>query len=296
MTGEAARRSGRPVLVTGATGNQGGAVVRALLADSRPVRAMTRDPAQPAARRLAAQGAEVVAGNFRDPPSLARAMSGVHGVFSVQNMLADGPEQEAQDGIAVADAAYAAGVAHLVYSSVGGADRQTGIPHFESKWRIERHIASLQLPATILRPAFFIDNLITPGAWGRVMWGSLRGALGRDGPVQVIALEDIGAIAARAFAEPGAWAGRQLEIAGDEVSVRQAAAAYRRVMSRRPRYLPLAPALVAIGDKSVAAMFRWCASEGYRADIPSLRKEFPQLRDLEQGLRHGTPMTSRLRP
>ena len=282
--------------MTGATGNQGGAVVRRLLADGRPVRAMTRDPAQPRARRLAEQGVEVIAGNFRDAPSLARAMAGAHGVFSVQSMLADGPEQEARDGIAVADAARAAGVAHLVYSSVGGADRQTGIPHFESKWRIERHIASLALPATILRPAFFIDNLITPGTWGRVMWGSLRGALGRDGSIHVIALEDIGALAAQAFAEPGAWVGRELEIAGDEVSVRQAAAAYRRVTGHGPRYLPLPPALVALGDRSAAAMFRWCATEGYCADIPALRRELPQLRDLEQGLRHGTPMTSRLRP
>jgi len=101
--------------VTGATGKQGGAVVRRLLADGRPVRAMTRDPAQPRARRLAEQGVEVIAGNFRDAPSLARAMAGAHGVFSVQSMLADGPEQEARDGIAVADAdaARAAGVAHL---------------------------------------------------------------------------------------------------------------------------------------------------------------------------------------
>lgn len=276
--------------MTGATGNQGGAVVRRLLADGWPVRAMTRHPSQPDARQLAEQGVEVVAADFRDPPSMVRAMSGTYGVFSVQNMLADGPDQEARDGMAVADAARAAGVSHLIYSSVGGADRQTGIPHFESKWRIERHIASLGLPATILRPVFFIDNLVTPGSWGRIMWGSLHGALGRGAPVQMIALDDIGAIAVRAFAETDAWVGRQVEIAGDEVTVREAVGAYRRVTGRRPLYIPLPPSVVALGDRSAAAMFRWCRAEGYRADVSALRRTFPELRDFEEGLRRGSPM------
>ncbi len=284
------------MLVTGATGNQGGAVVRRLLADGWSVRAMTRDPSKSDARQLVEQGIEVVAGDFCDRSSLLRAMAGVYGVFSVQNMLAGGPDQERKDGIAVADAADTAGVSHLVYSSVGGAERSTGIPHFESKWGVECHIASLGLRATILRPVFFIDNLITPGAWGRVMWGSLRGALGRDTPVQVIALDDIGAITARAFAEPDSWLGRQLEIAGDEVTVREAEEAYRRVTGRRPRYLSLPPRLVALGDRSAAAMFRWCRAEGYRADIVALRRAFPELLSLEEGLRRGAPMKARLRP
>jgi len=127
------------------------------------------------------------------------------------------------------------------------------------------------------------------------MWGSLRGALGRDTPVQVVALDDIGAIAARAFAQPDVWVGRQVEIAGDEITVREAAHAYRRLTGRRPRYVPLPPKLLAVGDRSAAAMFRWCRAEGYRADIPALRRIFPHLRDLEEGLRRGTPMRTRLR-
>jgi uncharacterized protein YbjT (DUF2867 family) len=278
------------VLVTGATGNQGGAVVRRLRAEGWDVRAMTRDPSSPDARRLAADGVEVVAGDFRDPASMATAMSGAHGVFSVQNMRNGGPEQEAADGIAVADGAQAAEVSHLVYSSVGGAERESGVPHFESKWRIERHIASLGLPSTILRPVFFIDNLVTPGSWGQVLWGALHGALGLDRPVQVIALDDIAAIAARAFAEPETWVGRALEMAGDEVTVREARDTYRRITGKGPRYIPIPPSAVALGDPSVAAMFRWCRDEGYRADIAALRRTFPELRDFEQGLRLATPM------
>lgn len=284
-----------PILVTGATGNQGGAVVRRLLADGTPVRALTRDPSQPDARRLAEQGVEVVAGDFRDQASVVCAMSGARGVFSVQNMLDGGPEQESADGMAVADAAEAAGVSLFVYSSVGGADRRTGIPHFESKWRIERHIAALELPVTILRPVFFIDNLTTPGSWGSVMWGALHGSRTRPvGP-------DDRPRRHRRDHGPRLRRSRRMDrpTGGDRrrrVTVGEAAAAYRRLKGRRPRYVPLPPSLIALGDRSAAAMFRWCRAEGYRADIPALRRVIPKLRDLAEGREKATPMKASLRP
>lgn len=103
--------------------------------------------------------------------------------------------------------------------------------------------------------------------------------------MQVIALDDIGAIA-----EPGEWVGQALEIAGDEVTVREAAAAYRRVVGHRPRYLPLPTRLVALADRSAAAMFGSLRAEGYRADIPALHRAFPGLRDLEDGLSRSVHM------
>ena len=137
----------KTVLVTGATGQQGGAVLRALQKRGFAVRALTRDTASPKAAKLKAQGVEVVAGDLSDRASLDAAMRGAHGAFSIQTIgKKEGDEQ--RQGIAVAEAAAAAKVEHLVYSSVGGAERKSGIPHFESKFEIEEHIRKLGIPHT----------------------------------------------------------------------------------------------------------------------------------------------------
>ncbi len=165
-----------PVLVVGATGNQGGATARALLADGWPVRAMTRDPNSAGAKELAALGAELVTADLDDPPSLEAAVRGMYGVFSVQNFMTAGLEGEVRHGNAVAAAASEAGVMHFVYTSVGGAERASGVPHFETKWTIEQRITQLGLPATVLRPALFMDNFAHPQARWMVL-GMLRPAL-----------------------------------------------------------------------------------------------------------------------
>jgi uncharacterized protein YbjT (DUF2867 family) len=125
---------GRVILVSGATGQQGGAVVRNLLEWGFTVRALTRDADKAAARELADLGTEVVSGDLEDRASIERVLDGVYGVFSVQQFMETGVEGEVRQGVLFADAAKAAGVEHLVYSSVGSAHRDTGIPHFESKW------------------------------------------------------------------------------------------------------------------------------------------------------------------
>ena len=142
----------KTVLVTGATGRQGGAVVRHMLAKRWKLRALTRKTSSHAAQALARQGVEVVQGDLEDPSSVASASAGVYGVYSVQDFWAAGARREVQQGKNVPDTAKKAGVKHFVYSSVGGAERNTGIPHWESKWEIEKHIRSLGLPATVLGP------------------------------------------------------------------------------------------------------------------------------------------------
>src|ERR1035441_5506439 len=136
----------KTILVTGATGQQGGAVARQLLKQpSFAVRALSRDLAKPAARALAQAGAEVIRGDLNDPASIRRALEGAYGVFSVQNFMETGFDGEINQGKHLADAAKSAGVQHFVYSSVVSADRRTGLPHFESKWQIEQHIAQSRL-------------------------------------------------------------------------------------------------------------------------------------------------------
>jgi uncharacterized protein YbjT (DUF2867 family) len=151
-----------PILVTGATGRQGGAVIRHLLARGAQLRALTRDPTTPRARAIAGRGVETVQGDMDDADSLQKAMTGVQGVYSVQDFWTVGARREVQQGQNVADAAVAAGIEHLVFSSVGGAERNSRIDHWDSKWEIEQHIRGLGLPATMIRPASFMENYYIP--------------------------------------------------------------------------------------------------------------------------------------
>lgn len=270
----------RTIAVAGATGQQGGAVARKLLADGWQVRALTRQADKPAARALEALGAEIVPGDLDDRAELDAAFRGAYGVFSVQNFwLANvGADGEVRQGMAVADAAKAAGVQHLVYSSVGGADRAPGVLHFESKWQIEQYIHSLNIPHTILRPVAFMDNY----NWSRpfILSGTFSGiGLRADKSLQLIAAEDIGVFAALAFASPDKFLGRTLEIAGDELTEAQIAETFSRVIGRP---VNLGPGQAA--DEEGNAMVRFFNGTGYAADIPALRGLHPGLLTLDQYL------------
>ncbi|GAA3465554.1 NmrA/HSCARG family protein [Nonomuraea roseola] len=253
-------------LVIGATGQQGGATARHLLSRDWQVRALVRDPESPAARRLA--GAELAVGDLGDPASLKRAMRGVDAVFSMQ-ALAYEPETlkaEVRQGMLVADVALDTGVGHLVYSSVGGAERRTGIEHFESKAAIESYIRALGLPATILRPVFFMDNLLhyADAAGERVMELPVL----PDRPMQLIATDDIGRIAAHVIDHRDHYLGVELEIAGDELTFAEVAQIYEKVTGVPTRLLPLP-----IEER----LFEWFAESGYQADLAELRDHFPGL-------------------
>jgi uncharacterized protein YbjT (DUF2867 family) len=276
------------ILVTGATGRQGGAVVRHLLARGMPVRALTRNPDSVRAKALAAQGVEVVRGDMDDLASLGPAMAGVRGVYSVQDFWTAGAQREVQQGKNVADAALAARVEHLVFSSVGGAERASRIDHFESKGLIERHIRALGLPATILRPASFMENYYIPAVERSLLKGRLLDPVRADTPYQTITTDDIGKFAALAFNRPTEFLGTELEIAGSELTNRQAAAVFARVLGRPVtfRRLPMPIVRVALG-KEFFQMFRWFNDGGYQADVDGLRARYPELelRTLEAWLR-----------
>src|SRR5882762_4670808 len=187
------------ILVTGATGQQGGAVARELLARKHTVRAMTRNPESDAAQALARQGAEVVKGDLNDAASLRRALQGAWGVFAVQNTWEAGVEGEEVQGKRIAELARKAGAQHYVYTSVGSAHRKTGIPHFDNKWRIEETVRGLGFPShVILRPVFFMENLLAPFS---LQGSTLAWALGPSTKLQMIAVDDIGWFGARAFTD-----------------------------------------------------------------------------------------------
>jgi len=274
------------ILVLGGTGRQGGATARELLRRGRRVHALVRNPQAPAAAALESAGAVLVRGDLDDEESLRTAMNGVHGVFSVQTFRsAGGVATEERQGIAAADAAARAGVAHLVYSSVGGAERSSGIPHFESKWNIEQHIGKLGLPATILRPTMFYDVFhdIGPRPAGDQLVLGLW--LRPEVPVQIIAPADIGGFAADAFDDPGTWLGRRTEIASDELTGPQMAEAFERVGGVRTQYALRSIEQLRGVRPDLAAMFDWLDGQGYRADLPELRRIRPGLIGLEAWLR-----------
>jgi uncharacterized protein YbjT (DUF2867 family) len=277
----------RLVLVTGSTGNQGGAVAGSLLDRGFSVRALTRDPDKPKARNLGERGAEVVRGDLDDRSSVDQALEGVYGVFSVQSFWETGYDREVRQGVMLADAAKAAGVAHFVYSSVGSAYRETGIPHFDSKREIEEHVRGSGLPYTILRPVFFMQN------WEMmrepILDGTLAQPLDPDKPLQQVNIEDLGAFAAIALENPNGWIGREVDLAGDEPTMPDAAEAFSRVTGREVSYyqVPWDQLREQMGEE-YAVMYEWFNEVGYEADIGALRSEYPELSTLEQYLRdHG---------
>ena len=265
------------VLVTGATGNQGGAVVQALLARGQQVRALTRNSASPAANRLRQQGVEIAVGEFTDHDSLVRAARGVDAVYVMSTSFEQGVEKETAQGIATTDAAKAAGVGHLVYSSVASADRATGIPHFDSKYRVEKHIVSSGVPYTILAPVFFMDNLLQPWALPNLRQGKLAQAMPATRSLQQIAVADIGGFAAAVFERRDTVFGRRIDIAGDELTGGEAAAILSEVTTREIRYEGFPPDVLRAQSEDMALMFEWFDTTGYAADINGLRRDFPEV-------------------
>ncbi len=275
------------IAVNGATGQQGGAVARKLLADGWKVRALTRDIDKPAAQELASLGAEIFSGDMENRAELDSAFKGAYGVFSFQNFWLPnvGFEGEIRQGKNVAAAAKAAGVNHLVFSSVGAAHRGMGQKHFESKWIIEQYIHSLDIPYTILRPAFFMGNY----NWSRaqILNGILTGmGLRPEKGLQSVAVEDIGVFVALAFANPEQYIGKTIELSGDELTEAQIADTFTKVIGRPVKLtMPTGDGGRRRSEEEMIAMFNFFNGEGYGADIPALRKLHPGLLTLEQYLR-----------
>lgn len=277
------KNSNRVILVTGATGQQGGAVLRKLRERGFPVRALIRDPTQPKARELVGHGTEVARGDLNDPVSLTRALDGVYGVFSVQAHTEEGVEGEVRQGINLADAAKRSRISHFVYSSVGSADRGTGIPHFDSKWKIERYIQATGMPYTILRPVFFMENWL--GMRQLIEQGSLALPLKPETRLQMVAVDDIGGFAAAAFEKPGHWQGQTRDIAGDELAMSEVADKLGRSSGREVQYrqIPWDESEQKIGGE-LTRMWRWFEEVGYHVDISVLRQEYAQLTGFDRWL------------
>jgi uncharacterized protein YbjT (DUF2867 family) len=280
------RNKGRLILVTGATGHQGGASLRHLRERGFPVRALTRNPDQPKARLLVGHGAEVVRGDLEDESSLTRALDGVYGVHSVQTWSDSGTEGEIRLGTHLADAAKRVRTSHFVYSSMAAADQRTGIPHFESKFRIEEHIRNSGMHYTIVRPAFFMEDWLDwAGMRQQIESGALSLPLTPETRLQMVAVDDIGGLVAMAFERPAKWQDRAFELAGDELSMAELAKVFSRATGHEVRYVQVPwHEFEAQTGSETTQMFRWFQEVGYHIDIPAVRQEYPKLTTFDRWL------------
>jgi len=263
------------ILVTGATGQQGGATAHELLEKGHRVRAMTRKPEGERARALAARGAEVVPGDLDDPASLERALAGAWGTFAVQNTWEAGVEGEEKQGKRFAELAKKVGVQHFVYMSVASADRGTGIPHFENKWRVEETVRGAGFHSwTILRPVFFMENFASPWFLPALQEGKLAVGVKPDTVLQMIAVRDIGRYALRAFERPEEMNRTELDIAGDQHTMPETAAILGKAMGRDVQFVRTPIEEVRKWSEDYALMLEWFDRVGYDADIVANEKRY----------------------
>lgn len=264
----------KTVLVTGATGQQGGAVAKELLKNGYSVKAMTRNPDNPKLKELADLGAEIVRGDLDDATSLEKELAGVWGAFAVQNSWEGGVEKEEEQGKRFAEISKKVNLKHLVYTSVGSAHRNTGIPHFDNKWRIEEKTRSLGLPSyTIIRPVFFMDNFLSPFFKPSIDEGQLAAGMKPDTPVQMIAVEDIGKYGLRAFENHQELNGKAVDIAGDELTMTEAAKIISDKKGSAVEFFQVPIEEVRKFSDDYALMLEWFDEVGYDVNINSLAEE-----------------------
>jgi uncharacterized protein YbjT (DUF2867 family) len=262
------------VVIMGSTGKQGGAVARGLLARGHKVRAVTRDPHSSQAQALAKAGATLVAASLEDTSALMKALDGATSLFAMTTP-SEGTDAETRQGVAAADAAKAAGV-HLVFTSVGSANRHTGIPHFDSKYQVERYIAEIGARATILAPAYFMENLYF--AKEQLAKGIYPATLPPTRMLAQVAVADIGAVAVRVLEDADRFTGKRFDLASDELTGDDVVAILSRV-TRRPfayHQIPLDVISQRMG-KDAVAMYEWLDRVGYTVDRAALQREFPDV-------------------
>ncbi|MEU2233670.1 NmrA/HSCARG family protein [Streptomyces vietnamensis] len=264
------------VAVTGATGAQGGATARSLLDAGHRVRALTRRPDSPAADTLRTLGADVRYADFDDRASLDAALTGSDSLFAVTAFEA-GVEAEVRQGRTLVDAAAAARLGHVVLTSVAHADRDTGVPHYESKRAVEHHLRASGTPWTVIGPAAFMDNYT--GGWTAdgLREGTFAWPMPADRPLALISSRDIGAFAALALGRREDFTGRRIDIASEERTPGEMTGILAAAMGRPVSYEEVPLDHVRTRSTDLAAMFSYFTTTGLDVDVAGLRREFPEV-------------------
>ena len=265
------------VFVTGATGNQGGAVARNLHQKGFIVKALTRNTNSPKASILKQLGIQLVKGDLNNSTTYLEHLKGAYGVFSVQT-FEEGVKKETRQGISLATTAKELSIQHFVYSSAPGADLKTGIPHIESKFVIENHIRQMSIPFTIIRPGSFYENFLIPQVKKGILKGHLTQPINRDTVLHYIAADDIGKAVARIFCESDLYNGKTVSLACESLSTQEVAETFTRALNREIVYKKL-PTLITrlFLGKDLCKMFKWMDEQTLfiKENIKDARQEFP---------------------
>ncbi|MFA6434681.1 MAG: NmrA/HSCARG family protein [Elusimicrobiales bacterium] len=267
--------NGKVVVVAGATGHQGGAVARRLLAGGFTVKGLTRTPESPASEELSRRGVRMIKCDLNDAASVRAALGGAWGAFGVFATTPEGPQREEIQAVNFAHQAKAAGLRYYVYSSVASAHRKTGVPHFENKWRVENAVRGMDFESyTILRPAFFMENFVSPWFWPEITRGKLSLALKPETRLQMIAVEDIGSFAGMAFENASRFNRAEVELAGDELAMPQVAGILGAALDIKVQFKPLRIEELRKTSPDMAAMYEWFDRGGLNVDLERVRKEY----------------------
>jgi uncharacterized protein YbjT (DUF2867 family) len=257
------------ILVTGATGRLG-QLVPALVNRGHQVRAATRSPDSAKAVALAQLGAELVRADLEDSPSLISAAQGADVVFAAGTGHAAGPQGDHRQGMNVADAARAAGVDHLVFVSVAAADRQTGVPVFDSKHAVEQHIREVGVPYTIIAPVYYMDNVWNPWNWPAFRAGQFPSPVPHGRRVQQVSIADTIALTAVVMENPDRFLGQRLAVAADEPTAEECAAIVSRIVGRTI-------SAVAPFPEQSNPLFDWLTRQGDHLDLRAIRAAYPDV-------------------
>ncbi|GAA5899163.1 NmrA/HSCARG family protein [Sporobolomyces salmoneus] len=290
------------LLLVGASGKQGGATLNALLAAGHPppaITCLTRNVDSPAAQKIKEKGCQLVKGSLTDIPSLKEALKGKDAAFLVTVIPEKGQPVEEEQGRNFISAASATNLPYLVFTSVASASPSCGIPHFESKARIEESLKDSGIKHSILRPVAFFDNWPKQSGVAQMMALGLFDAALKGKPLQMVSCDDIGHFAAQALLNPDKFSGRTIDLAGDELTMEQARQIYAEVhggwLPTMKAWIP-GVALLALpydlrmmfymyGSWTSLRRSQWFHNEGYKVSIPSVKSEHPALLTLEDWLR-----------
>ena len=268
----------RKILVTGATGQQGGALARLLLQKKHEVYALIRDTKSesPKAQNLRNLGAKLVEGDLDNPDSLEQATNGIDSVFLMGTFVGGGTEGETRRGKIMVDIAKEKKIEHIVYSSVVNADKNTGIPHFDSKYKVEQHIKNSGIPYTIIGPTFFMENLLSYSLAG-LQQGQLALPLSPSRILQQSAVENIVEFFALALERRNSFIGKRIDIASDEITGEQAAKVLSNELGHKIRYEQVPLEQIRQASEDLALMYEWFERIGTGVDVASLHKQYPEI-------------------
>jgi uncharacterized protein YbjT (DUF2867 family) len=277
----------KKIFVTGATGNQGGAVVRSLLKNGFTVKALTRNPSSPAAQKLKELNAEIIRGDLNDTASYLDQIRDIHGIFSVQT-FENGTNKEINQGINLANMAKASGIKYFLYSSLIGADLHTGIPHWESKYIIENHIRQIGLPFCIIRPASFFENFLIPDVKKRILKGKLASPVNRGIIQPFISSLDIGNVSSIIFQNPDKYLGKTIPLVAEEMDMEKVSSVFSEALGKEIKYqkLPMFVTRLVMG-KNLYNMFVWINKNKDQPikNMDTQSDKFPNLLDLRQWIK-----------